>query len=490
MADVFTSKNWGLWVQPDGPNSEAYFLGCHDVDDVTESGGGTSLIRCFKPDGSGWKIIGATIEPPDAIDIKITTPIGQVADWLETLRCPATLYITGHKCGRRDMFTGWQRAFVFNLAAPGDRGLSGLAKREEDTVSEMSFSFSARPPVLRLYEMSSQRLSTAEDQVLRDVYSCSQQKCADACGEASRECDTLYAVAEADAGVTANVLRSGTTAWAALTADPFGNKENIMAIACFAIDADTTRILVARGSVAANPAGVAYSDDDGATWTTVEVGSVNGQAALGGGSLLALDMHHVWLVTSGGYVYFSDDGGEGWTVQDGGIAAGGDDLYAISAADEDVLMAVGESGTVIMTRDGGETWSSATSAGGNNLVAVTYNPYGIWFAGSSTGKLYFSNDDGETWYERTGWPGSSSGNITDIAFVNEVVGFMTHNVTAGTGYVLRTPDGGYTWERIAAAENAVSLYALHACNENLVYAVGDIAADGYATILKVSGGKQ
>ena len=44
---ALTSRMGALWVQPDGPNTEPKFLGCHELGDLSEAEGGVELIRCF-----------------------------------------------------------------------------------------------------------------------------------------------------------------------------------------------------------------------------------------------------------------------------------------------------------------------------------------------------------------------------------------------------------------------------------------------------------
>lgn len=487
MPDSYTRKQWGAWLQEDGPNTQPVFLGCHDFDDISEPLGKTTLIRCFKPDGSGWNIIGNTQDPPDPVTVKVTTVIYETADYLEAVRCPATLFLTGVKCGRKDLFTNWGRAFALNLATVTNKTLSGLASREEDGTSEQSFEFESRPPVHRLYGMTIVRQSTTETEGLNDVVFCNAAQCASECGAAKDLCEIGAAVGDAAAGSptnTADVLRttnSGGT-WAATATDPFAGGEDIISIVCFDISKTVTRYLVARESVLATPMEVAYSDDNGATWTAVTVGAVNAQGANRGGALFALDMHHIWLVVDGGYVYFSDDGGETWDTQDAGVATA-QDLNAVWAADAENVMAVGDTDAVIVTSDGGNTWSAATATGGgNNLYCVGYNPYGIWWAGDSGAELYYSNDNATTWTQRTGWTGSGTGDIADIQFANELCAFMIHNTAAPVGTILRTIDGGYTWDAMTTPSND-GLNALWVCDCNLFYAVGE-PSGGTAVILK------
>jgi photosystem II stability/assembly factor-like uncharacterized protein len=368
--------------------------------------------------------------------------------------------------------------------------------REEDTESTQAFAYEARPPVHRIYEMKLARLSTSETEALNDIVFCNTPKCPDSCGPAEDVCEDGYAVGDASAGSpsnTADVLETtdeGVT-WAALAADPFAGGEDIISVDCVDIDNDTTRIIVAREADPAAAMEIAYSDDGGATWTTVTVGSGTGDGANYGGALLALDKRHIWLVTDSGYIYFSDDGAETWETQDAASATT-EDLNAIAALSTDVLMAVGDNDAVVFTEDGGETWVTVASTGGGaNLKTVGANPYGIWFVGDDAAGLYYSYDDGDTWTQRTGWTGSGTGDIADLQFINEICGFMVHNDGSSVGRILRTIDGGNEWTRIPLPSGATNagLNALHVCGCNLVYAVGEVQGST-AVIYKASGGKR
>src|SRR5690606_36431684 len=125
------------------------------------------------------------------------------------------------------------------------------------------------------------------------------------------------------------------------------------------------RVVVARGTTdAGNPAEIAYSDDFGATWTAVNVGSTNAQFAQGPHSLFAYDPYNMWLVAGSGYIYYSDDGGLTWDTQDAGVATS-NALHAIHFATDRIGYAVGASDTVLKTEDGGLSWT-ATDADPNS----------------------------------------------------------------------------------------------------------------------------
>ena len=62
---------------------------------------------------------------------------------------------------------------------------------------------------------------------------------------------------------------------------------------------------------------------------------------------------------------------------------------------------------------------------------------------------------------------------------------MTHVDGSTVGRVLRTVDGGYSWIRQDGATGSAGLNAVHACDINHAFAVGD--DDGVTSIIMESG---
>lgn len=486
--EVFTSRDGALWVQPGGPNTRVYYLGCHDLAAINEPGSGIGdLIRQFDQNTGGWKVIGQTRTPPGQVTTSIETVMKKAADWLEKSKCPMPVYVNVRDCGRADTFDNYVRAFILQNAEVGDKGVSDIVHREDDNGAMMSFDISAIPPLLRAYEMSVGRVTTSETDALNDVAFTKDIRCAGACGAFQDAGAIGYAVGDAAAGSpsnTADVLKStnGGETWAACAADPFAGAENISAVVLFRIGRDTLRVVVARGTTdAGNPAEVAYSDDGGATWTAANVGSTNGQYAARGAALFALDQYNVWLASTSGYIYKSENGGATWTAKETGVLTTGN-YNAIHFASEQVGFAGAAADVIVKTTNGGDTWEAvtATGNGGDILTVFALDQYRVW-VGTDDGEIFYTVDGGTTWSERT-VAGITTGTITDIQFANDLIGFLVYNTAGPVGRVYRTINGGYTWQALDLVTNA-GLNALSVTETNHLFAVGE-ASGGTAVILE------
>jgi len=504
-ATVAKSSQIALWIQPNGSNTQPRYLGCHDVEDIVEPGGASNLLLCFDHGSlSGYKVVGSTKEPPGPIATAITTFIRETADYLEDIACPFTLFEHWWKCGKPDVFTNYIRSFAVAHLEIGDKTLAGMSRRSEDVESTQAFAITGWPPVLRLFKLGVMRQSTAETEGLNDIAFCNVPKCADECGEAAGICEDGCAVGDAAAGSPTNEADVICTAdsgsvWTATVADPFIGGEDIASFVCFYVGADTIRRVVARGTTDGGaPAEIAYSDNGGTSWTNVSMtltpggaAAPVGQYAIGGNSLYALDQYHIWLVTTGGYIYFSDDGAVTWTAQEQGAISAGANFIAVWFANENDGFAGGVGNIIARTTDGGATWSAVTgpaAEAANDVQCVTRSrDTNIWWAGyDGNTRLYYTTDDGVNWTLRsfTG-SGVALGEVADIAFYNDLCGFMLSNTAAPLGTVHHTIDGGYTWEALTTPTNA-GLNALYVCGCNSAYVVGEALTT--AVILKVSAG--
>lgn len=491
MAEQFLyARNGALWVQVDGPNTQPEYLGCIDVDALAEPGGGiATLLRCFNPDGQGWRTIGATLTPPDPVTSTLTALATKTQSALELIKnCAANFFITQSETGRKDTFTNYVRTWILNSAFVSDRGASNLTMRETDGESTMTFGLTAFPPLYRIFKKSTARQSVGLGAAANAVAFLNDVRCASGSSQAQKAGKVGFVSGDQSTGSpssTTDVFYTtnyGQT-WAATAADPFAASEIVAAISVFAIGANTYRVVTARGTTdGANAAEIAYSDDNGTTWTNVDVGTSLGKFVQSSpAGMFFLDQNDGWLVTDGGYINHSADGALTWTVQDAGVATSSN-LFAVHFADSKVGFAGGASDVMLKTIDGGVSWSAVTVIGASSTVCAIFalDAQRCW-VGTLSGRLYYTNDAGVTW-TRQRFSGDTAGRVHDIKFVNDLIGFMIHDTAAPVGRMFVTMDGGYSWELVTTTTNA-GLNALAVLDENNFYAAGEIVS-GTAALIK------
>lgn len=138
-----------------------------------------------------------------------------------------------------------------------------------------------------------------------------------------------------------------------------------------------------------------------------------------------------------------------WDPQSSGVTVS---LDCIKVVDQNVVWAAGDSGKVIRTINGGMTWTSVD--GGNfgeatvwNIDALDSNNAFVTITPSpfSTTYIYRTVSGGNSWDQVFSQDG---GFINDIHMINNVSGIAYGDPVGGKWTVIRTMDGGSSWNRI------------------------------------------
>lgn len=478
--EVFDAGQAALFVQLYGPNTEPLFLGCHSFLEVTESNGERTLKYQpdpiypgeFFPKGS-WR--GA----PSAPGGQIMMGMRKTRDYLERLgKRTAPIHVNKPICPPRSRFTNYERSWVIAEGSINTKTRSGQAARNWDDMAESTFTLDLTGEyLLDYFEITAGRLTTTETEAGNDMVMIPSWECK----KNPDEWQYGFIGCDAAAGLTANVLQTtdGGTTWAATATDPFAADENIMAIVAFPAAKNIWRLLCVRDGDVAAPLEVGYSDDWGATWTNVTVGATNNEAATGARALFALDYHHIWLVTDAGNVFFSDDGGASWTDQGALTASGANPLNGVHSRDGIKVVAVGDTDTIIVSENGGTTWTAGVATGGgDNLLCCELSDEDRIWAGADEGgggqTWYYSEDTALTWATRdVVGVAMTAGEVKSVHFLDPLCGFMVHNTVGPVGTVSRTRDGGYTWEVIGTIPTNVGINRVFACTPNLAFVCGE-----------------
>jgi photosystem II stability/assembly factor-like uncharacterized protein len=432
--------------------------------------------------GNGYNVIGEKIEPQGAATASIASAQYIQANILDHLsNCGASIYVT-HAC-KRGTWGDYNRAWIMPNFRRTGREVGPLTLRESSDTIIGTYSVQSSNALL-IEKLAVDSKATTETEIMNDVWASTFERCPSECGKRIGLGQYVVAVADASGpAATANVSLStdyGET-WTLAAVDPFAVGENIKACTLFQINNSTIRILVAKeGTGAAVQGQVAYSDDWGASWTLVSIGGAAvGHGPKMGGGLFALDMNHIWNAGEAGYIYFSNNGGLTWTVQDAGVVVI-NDYNQVNFVDENNGMASDSVGDVVGTHDGGDTWTLLTAPTGADVGCVSVIDNLRSWVGDGTGSLYYTEDWGTTWtYRAIPYVVDL---VRDLQFINDHVGYAIIHDGVSTSTIYRTINGGYTWETLPVVIS--DLRALSVIDINTCITVGSNAGATLAIILK------
>ena len=153
-----------------------------------------------------------------------------------------------------------------------------------------------------------------------------------------------------------------------------------------------------------------------------------------------------WAVGESGTIQRTIDGGATWTLQD---APTRKLLYDVAAIDDNHAWVVGAVGTILRTVDGGRNWGEQSSGVTEALRAVHFvDPQRGWAVGAK-GTVISTANGGARWRRQT------SGvelNLNDVVFLKTKDGAAEGPkegwIAGDRGLLLHTIDGGVTWENV------------------------------------------
>jgi photosystem II stability/assembly factor-like uncharacterized protein len=286
---------------------------------------------------------------------------------------------------------------------------------------------------------------------------------------------------------------SGTSVTGKVVDATFGN--NVRCANCGSPDDGTNLIYLLVDTAASSPYGtgvVKYSVDGGATFSELEVTGLTETEATKairviGTKLVVLtdtaiyfaeidadtgipgtfsrtttgistgapnDMYvvhprEIWVVGTAGYIYKSTDITSGLTVVNDGTVSS--DALNRVAVYGNTIVAVADGGDVVVSRNGGKTFSVTTSAPSttDNITAVAITGESSFFVGTNSGKLMYTDNAGKSWRERT-FPGSgvASTTVEDVVVVTSEVIHLSLTTGSEGSYsanLLTSWNGGADW---------------------------------------------
>jgi photosystem II stability/assembly factor-like uncharacterized protein len=195
--------------------------------------------------------------------------------------------------------------------------------------------------------------------------------------------------------------------------------------------------------VASSLGGVFASDDSGATWRSANSGLTDLRI-----QCLAVAPGDAKLVYAGAFAggFRSTDGGASWTPLGGGFPGSSINTVAIDAANPSNVYAAGTDGALARSRDAGSTWTSigtpATAAAQPRLLAIDpSNPSTVYLA-TLGGGVFRSTDAGDSWTASTSGLTDAIGTVLPITALAVDPTNPAH-LLAGTAAAVGTSSGVY-----------------------------------------------
>ena len=500
MSDYFSDMMGMIWVQPDGPNTRPYPLFCHDLTDIDEPQGDAMTVLCLGAN-SDWSTVHRSQGAPSAPTFTVETWLAKTRGWLQKQaekRCPLPVYVHWTECPPSDVFLNYESGQSLRDAVITNKSKGDNVKRraeEGDTATMVGQTYELTPtwPAPEYWKLVLTNHTIAEAEPLRGLAFCPTVRCGGVCGEASEVCESGIITADntgaakADAWLTANGWVSG----AAAATQPFAVSEAATGAVCIQLDKDTYRHIIACGTTApAGKARIGYSDNGGATWTVVNVGTTNAEFFPHGGCLFALDRYHIWACSDMGNIFFSEDAGLTWTDQGAPVPGGGAEaLMCIRFADANYGMCAGgtagASSVFLYTTDGGAHWTLGAGPTAEILTGVSVIDNLHAWVTNADGELYYCNDFGvggaTSWTQRL-LPTTPT-KLGDVHFIDRYAGVVGGYVTVPAADLYptlwRTFDGGYSWEehrngtKLDAVIEKYGINSVHMCDINHAFGVGE-----------------
>lgn len=443
--NIAKSSQFSIFVQPDGssPSNAYVYVGCLSLGGFKEDLGTGAPIYCPSSETPGiFDIVDITNPPQGLPTTDFTQHMSRLLNdfwWsLRKRKCEFNFKVKGSNCARPDDPDDFQAEIIGRKAKLTNFTTGAFHSLGEDAVLDLTGSLEMRGfdrflPIQAGEVADTSTFSEALDGIFADKAQCGN------CGDVSDGCQKAYVLTTtitASPALAAQVVHTinGGATWATDNVNTLGTQ------AANKIAHVGTRIVVVSAVDLAHHYKAQSSIDSNVAsgWTRVTSGYV---AAKGPRCIWSRNPNQTYVGGAGGYVYFMSNPTAAVTVlTDGSVTT--QDLNDIRGSGR-TIVAVGNSNAVIVSNNDGRTWTLITGpAVGVVLNTVEVVTSTIWWVGAANGKLFYTTNGGTSWTEAT--PDSSITNVSDVRFVDEIVGYFTATLSASVR-LYRTADNGNTW---------------------------------------------
>jgi photosystem II stability/assembly factor-like uncharacterized protein len=143
-----------------------------------------------------------------------------------------------------------------------------------------------------------------------------------------------------------------------------------------------------------------------------------------------------WAVGDSGTILHTEDGGNNWKPQSSDTKEG---LNSVAFVTPQLGWAVGSFATILHTEDGGDTWKPQSGGSIWSLLSVAFATPQLGWAVGELGAILHTEDGGGSWKPQSN---GTTANLHSVAFATPQSGWAVSSF----GTILHTEDGGGTWK--------------------------------------------
>jgi len=485
-------RSWGNVFHQREFEDPTEFLTCCAVDDITVPEGDVTLKYEPDPQRSGeFRATSQIIGEPGSPTMSMMRTLQKVYNYLMETDCPTNYRVNWACRGDRTVKTNYDVAFLLFYARITNRNIptpTALEPDDEERV-ETSADLSGLDATM-IYKLSGVTQANAFTQAINDM-AFLNEACEGVCGDRIGRGDEGYAVMDAAGYLDYSEVEVGHTTdgganWNAVAGEPFTDVANLTSVV-LKQTSDGHRVIVGRDALLGRLPGISYSDDEGDSWTAVDL---PGGLGYGVNALTRDRDGALWAAGDYGYIFKSSDMGNSWTANESAAETTEDLLdivFVISPmfGGEGVGYAVGESNTILYTENSGDDWGALTGpAAGTNLLCCGLNRFGHLFVGTNDARLFRTTEGPDT--EADDWEeildlGSGSINSIDFDPFMEYFATLSWDNASPVGTVYRTEDGGASWFStllVGATPTNQGINVVKMPGPNMIYAGGELLTGG------------
>jgi hypothetical protein len=379
--------------------------------------------------------VGRTVDPPDfdSATLSVYEDHGQLPWQLIQGECPFNLYRTVGTCKDPSSFLDGVTDYleIYSDCEVTDRSLGDRVAFDTDdaVVDELSLTVTGGIYPVGALGFGEKAATQVTVEVIDITYG-DRFQCAD-CGVPNDGTEWIYAAAKYNTPSASNGEVIYSTDGGATWTETAVTAEDPVAIG---IAGDKLVVITGTSLYWAD-----INEKTGVpgTFTTVTPSSWaanNATDAYFGGP------REVYVCGQNGYIWLFTDVTTAPDILDAGSATS-NNLARIDGTDN-VIVASGASGTVIISTNNGETFAatSATPSADNQQALAVFDENYIW-TGTDGGEIYYTIDGGETWTEKT-FGGSGSGNVYDLVAATSEVIYFSYATTDPTAQIYWSVNGG------------------------------------------------